>query len=309
MSVIGLHHVHLKVRDLPATLAFAADFGLVQTAKRDEKFYLRGSGSASYHLILEAADVSSLVGIAFEVESQDDLDRALREHGGTDEGVLDGPGGGQSVALKDPEGIDVHLVTGIDARAADPLPPSLVLNQGPDSPRRGAWQRKIALGPPPLLRLGHIGLFVRDFAACDAWYRNVLGLIASDLLYAGDPSHLVGGFYRVDRGQEWVDHHTLAFFGFGKSELHHMSFEVQNAEAQFVAHRWMLQKKHEPIWGVGRHPLGSHVFDVWRDPSGYRFETFSDTDLCTADVETGLHPIAEAQMDLWSDRNVDAYFA
>ena len=198
---------------------------------------------------------------------------------------------------------------GIARREPDPLAPGRIHNHGLERPRRGVTQAKAPLGAPQLIRLGHIGLFVRDMAACDLWYRDVIGLLPSDLMYAGNPGNVVAGFYRLDRGDDWVDHHTIAFFGMGKSELHHASFEVQDSEVQFVGHRWMRQRGHESIWGVGRHPKGSHVFDVWRDPSGFRFETFSDTDLCTADQPPDVFPIQEATMDLWSDRSHEDYFA
>jgi catechol 2,3-dioxygenase-like lactoylglutathione lyase family enzyme len=184
----------------------------------------------------------------------------------------------------------------------------MIINQGPDKARRGPVQYQPPLEPPKLLRLGHVGLFVRDFKACDAWYRKVLGLLPSDLMYAGEPANTIAGFFRINRGSEWVDHHTVALFGFGKSDLHHISFEVQNAEAQFIAHRWLAGKGHKTVWGVGRHPKGSHVFDVWREPSGYRFETYSDTDLCTADKPPGVFDITTMEMDLWSDRSHEAYF-
>jgi catechol 2,3-dioxygenase-like lactoylglutathione lyase family enzyme len=305
MPLIGLHHVHLKVRDLGATLAFATDFGLVEAEERAGRHFLRGAGSSIYSLVLEAAPESSLAGIAFEVDDERDLTRA----GASEVRALDGPGGGRGATLTDPNGIAIHLVTGIARREPDRLPPLMTLNQGAEKSRRGVWQHKAPLGPPPLLRLGHIGLFIRDWKACDAWYGEVLGLIPSDLLYAGAAENVIGGFYRVDRGEEWVDHHTVAFFQMGEPGLHHLSFEVPNPETQFMGHRWMSQRQHESIWGVGRHPLGSHVFDVWRDPSGNRFETFSDTDLCNAAIPPEKHSIAEAQMDLWSDRDVHNYFA
>lgn len=305
MALIGLHHVHLKVRDLAATRAFAADFGLIEAGKVEGRIFLRGVGPSSYHLVLEAAPESSLAGITFEVDDAGDFDRPGA--GATFD--LDGPGGGRAAELTDPGGLTVQLVTGVARREPDPPSPLMTLNQGLDKSRRGVWQHKPPLGPPPLLRLGHVGLYIEDWRACDAWYREVLGLIPSDLLHAGPPENVVGGFYRIDRGAEWVDHHTVAFFQMGAPGLHHLSFEVPNPETQFMAHRWMSQRQHESIWGVGRHPLGSHVFDVWRDPSGNRFETFSDTDLCDATIPTAKHPIADAKMDLWSDRDVADYFA
>lgn len=91
--------------------------------------------------------------------------------------------------------------------------------------------------------------------------------------------------------------------------LHHMSFEVQDIEQQMVAHRHLRKQGHQPVWGVGRHPLGSHVFDLWKDPNGLRFETYSDTDLCNDQRPTGDHDVAHSEMDLWSNESAEPYFA
>ena len=60
---------------------------------------------------------------------------------------------------------------------------------------------------------------------------------------------------------------------------------------------------------VGRHPHGSHVFDVWRSPDDARFETFSDTDLFQASDGTNLHDISTVIMDEWLDDGPERYFA
>jgi hypothetical protein len=83
---------------------------------------------------------------------------------------------------------------------------------------------------------------------------------------------------------------------------------VQDYESQFVAHRWLLSKGWESNWGVGRHPLGCHVFDTWFGPNRYRFETFSDTDLLNQDHETGHYDISKHELDMWSDKPPDSYF-
>lgn len=309
MAILGLHHIHIRVSDLEGTRAFAKDFGCheVQVAP-DGKVYLRGAGAEAYMLVLESAATSSLAGLAFAVDDRADLERAIATNGASSVRSLSGPGGGEAVTMMDPEGTAVHLVHGVERRTPTPLRPPAILNQGADKERRGAPQFQPPLEPAQLLRLGHVGLFVRNFKACDAWYRKALGLIPSDVMYAGSPQNTVVGFYRIDRGSQWVDHHTVALFGLGKSDLHHISFEVQNPDAQFIAHRWLDSKGHNPIWGVGRHPKGSHVFDVWREPSGYRFETYSDTDLCTAEIATGVFDITTMDMDLWSNRSHEPYF-
>jgi catechol 2,3-dioxygenase-like lactoylglutathione lyase family enzyme len=309
VALLGLHHVHLRVRSLSETRSFAKDFGLREaTGVAGPAIYLHGAGAGAYQLVLEAAEESSLAGLAFSVESRADLERAIAKHGASPVRALQTPGGGEAVTLTDPEGTSIHLVFGVATRAREALQPAITINQGPEKTRRGEAQYQPPLEPPQLLRLGHVGLFVSDFKVCEVWYREVLGLVPSDVMYAGVPQNLVAGFYRIDRGSEWVDHHTIALFGFGKSDLHHLSFEVQNPDTQFIAHRWLEKQGHKSIWGVGRHPKGSHVFDVWRDPSGYRFETFSDTDLLTADAPPGLFEITTMEMDLWSNRSHQAYF-
>ena len=310
MAIKGLHHIHLIVTDLPAGIAFANDFGLIKVERDGDRVYLRGVGTAPYLVVLEEGPQAQLGALSFEVDSEADLYEAVAKHGASVPVALKGPGAGMAVSLRDPNGFTIQLVHGITPRTRDPLPAAMVHNQGYEKARIGEVQAKSPLGPPPLMRLGHVGIYVQDWAASDAWYHDVLGLIPSDLMYFGKEEIKVGGFYRLDRGAEPVDHHVVGMFSLpGKQGLHHLSFEVPNAEAQFMAHRWLSQRRREEIWGVGRHPLGSHVFDVWKDPNGFRYETFSDTDLMDASVPAGLHSIENMEMDLWSDRDVEIYFA
>lgn len=142
MAIKGLHHIHLTVSDLAAGVAFAQDFGLVEAAAVGQERYMRGLGCHSYLVVLEEGRGLEFSRLAFEVDDDADLGRAINEHGAS-----------------------------------------------------------------------------------------------------------------------------------------------------------------------ARHPLGSHVFDVWKDPDGFRYETFSDTDLLNASTQTGLHAIQDMEMDLWSDRDVEFNFA
>ena len=144
------------------------------------------------------------------------------------------------------------------------------VNTGAAKDRRGVTQHKPPLGPPQLLKLGHIGIFVNDFARQSLWFETVLGLLPSDILYAGTPDHGIGGFFRLNRGADWVDHHTLAVFGMDRSDCHHVSFEVQDLKRSSWRIAGCRSRVGSRSGALGRHPLGSHVFDVWRDPSGYR---------------------------------------
>jgi len=309
MALLGLHHIHLGVPDIKASTAFLQDFGFHSAGEDGDTRYFRTSGSIPYSVVLDPTNKPGLLAFALEVDSEDDLERAVEEHGATSPQVLERPGGGMYVSLTDPDGKTVNLVYGSGKRALDESKcPHLEVNYGHVKPRKGKSQNFVPPGPAQLLRMGHVGLFTVNMAASDKWYREVLGLIPSDLFYAGKPDNYIAGFYRIDRGDEYVDHHTVALFGMGRNDLHHVSFEVQDSEVQFTSHRYMKQQQHDLVWGVGRHPKGSHIFDLWREPSGYRFETFSDTDLCTADQKTVPVPIQEQEMDLWLDQSHEPYF-
>ncbi len=55
-----------------------------------------------------------------------------------------------------------------------------------------------------------------------------------------------------------------------------------------AGHEHLKLAGYQQDWGVGRHVLGSQVFDYWRDPWGYRVEHWTDGDVFTADVPTNV---------------------
>lgn len=73
----------------------------------------------------------------------------------------------------------------------------------------------------------------------------------------------ITAFMHLDRGQEMVDHHSFFFFEGPKSHVHHSSFEVHDFDIQSLGHQWLEDKKYKLALGVGRHVLGSQIFDYW----------------------------------------------
>lgn len=309
MRIVGFHHVRFGVTDLATTERFASDFGLKTVETRNGLLYMATGGGDAYAYVAEQSETRRFAGMAFTVESLEDLKEAVEKHGATPIEPSDAPGGGVSVRLTDPEGQSIWLLHGVSESVPAPRQPSLNLNVPGDRKRYNAAQATRELGPANLFRLGHIGLYVKDFSTMAAWYEDVLGLRASDTMHTGDPENKIVGFFRIDRGETWVDHHTVFLAQWGKTDCHHISFEIEDFEAQFIAHRWLESRGWKPNWGVGRHPLGSHVFDVWFDPDNYRFETFSDTDLVNEHHEGGNHDVHHQQMDLWSSDTPERYFA
>ena len=117
-------------------------------------------------------------------------------------------------------------------------------------------------GPSQVHKLGHFGLCVTNFAKSLAFWTGHFNLKPSDLLY--DPEGRdITTFMHLDRGHELVDHHCFFFFEGPKSHVHHSSFEVFDFDTQVLGHDWLIKKGYENCWGVGRHILGSQIFDYW----------------------------------------------
>lgn len=304
----ALHHLRFGVTDLARTEAFTTDFGLHKVSGDARELYMRSAGAEAYNYVAELDSQSGLKCVAYSVESLADLQQAVSRYGASAIRTLASPGGGQAVTLHDPDGMRVDLVYGVETRMPDGLRPDLVFNFGPVKQRLNRPQSLQKKGPPQLMRLGHVGIYVKDYAACAKWYQDVLGFLPSDLLYAGHPDNTICGFFRLNCGTEPTDHHTIFLAQYGKSDLHHLSFEVQDFEAQFMAHTWLKERGWEPVWGIGRHGLGCHIFDVWMDPNGYRFETFTDTDQFDAAYQPGHHSVVGNPVDLWCDDPPDRYF-
>src|SRR5438105_4466384 len=100
------------------------------------------------------------------------------------------------------------------------------------------------------------------------WYREMLGLRCSDDVYADRKDNIVGSFNRLDRGEDYVDHHAFFCIRSDKAGLNHLSYEAADIDDIMIGHEIMKAKGYEHFWGIGRHSLGSQVFDYWGDPWG-----------------------------------------
>ncbi len=254
-GITDIHHVIYGHQDLDAAERFYRDFGMNTAERCERRLYLRGAGPAPYLYGAELAPRAGFVAVAFAVESAAAMRRFAATPGASSPAPLEGLGGGQRVSLHDPDGFRIDLVHGIAAAAPLPMRPALMINTASDKRRRGAVQRP-EKAAAKIGRLGHVALFVSNFARSRAWYEQTLGMLTSDVLYNGTPDRTVGGFLRCDRGEEWVDHHTVALFEGPSVHIHHSSYEVQDLDMLMMGREWLREWGHRPLWGVGRHVLG-----------------------------------------------------
>lgn len=285
IKVTDVAFVRFRVPDLGRMEAFLRDFGLVTAAREDGALYSRGSDPEAW-LHQAVSGEPGFAGVGFEVASAADLEAAAALPGASPIEPLDGPGGGRRVRFQDPDGFAVEVVHGRAPAAPLPVERALPYNTGTAQPRVNQLQR-VPRGPARVKRLGHCVLRVTDFRASAAWYRERFGFLVSDQVYVGDPEQVITAFMRCDRGEVPVDHHSFLCVGTGQPGFDHAAFEVEDIDAVMLGHEYLHGAGHEHHAGVGRHVLGSQVFDYWKDPFGHVLEHFTDGDLLDASVKPG----------------------
>ena len=272
-------YVRFAAPDLGAMRAFLEDFGLAAVESSDSGLYMRGRGSAPFLHATEFGD-PRFVALGLRLSGLADLER-LAAAEGVAIAPLAAPGGGWMVRLTDPDGHVIEAVAG--QISAEPLAAQAPVpwNSVHDRSRLRAVKR-VAAGPARVQRLGHAVLNVSDFRASERWYKDRFGFITSDEV-ALSPEVSIGAFLRCDRGEIPTDHHTLFLMQSpGGPGFNHAAFEVGDLDDLMAGHQHLASAERQQAWGVGRHILGSQVFDYWRDPWGHTLEHWTDGDLFTA---------------------------
>lgn len=297
IKVRDIAWVRFAAPDLDRMESFLSDFGLVRAERGAGGLYMRGSGPDPWiHHTLQGEP--GFAGLAFEADSAEDLAAAAQMEGASPVEPVDGPGGGSRVRFTDPAGYPVEIVHGREAAQPLPVERAAPLNTGGAQRRIGVGQR-LTPGPCRVKRLGHAVVRVPDFKTCNEWYQSRFGLIRSDEVYLGDPENLILAFMRCDRGEIPTDHHTFLCIGVGEPGFDHAAFEVEDIDAVMTGHDHLGKAGYEHKMGVGRHVLGSQVYDYWNDPWGHTLEHFTDGDLFDASVKTGLHDPGTALANQW----------
>ncbi len=296
IKVHDIAYVRFAAPDLDAMERFLVDFGLVPS-RSGNTIYSRGTDPSPYFHVTEQGEAAFL-GAAFEAASAEDLVAASKLDGASPIEKLDAPGGGQRVRFTDPDGYVIDVVHGREL--LEPLSPRRAepFNLGDDRKRLGVLQR-VQAGPSSVKRLGHLVLRGSDFRRSEQWYKSRFGFLSSDEIYLGDKDNVITAFMRCDRGEAYSDHHTLLCVGLGELGFDHAAFEVEDIDAVMLGHDHLAKAGYEHHAGIGRHVLGSQVFDYWKDPLGNVLEHFADGDLLNASHSTGQYDPATALGTQW----------
>lgn len=278
IRIEDIAHVRFAAPDLPAMRSFLDDFGLI-CFEENGKLYGKGRDGRPFLHVTEPGEARFLA-VGLRAASVDDLETLAASQGTCVEDLRE-PGGGKIVRLTDPDGYRVEVVAG-QAKQEDVRPVAdLPRNTAAEKPRLRQSVR-LAASPANVIRIGHAVLKVSDFRTSETWYKDRFGFLTSDEVEAARDVPL-GAFMRCDRGDQPSDHHTIFLAQLpGELGLLHAAFEVANLDDLMLGHQFLKSKKRVSAWGVGRHIMGSQIFDYWKDPFGNELEHWTDGDLFTA---------------------------
>jgi hypothetical protein len=280
---------------------FLTHFGMIRSARTPTALYMRGSDPAHHIHVTEKGD-PKFVGFAYYAASEADLQRVAKAPGASAVEKIDEPGGGQRVRLKEPNGYQIEVVYGIETLPPIPVPVQ-PMNTGAEPLRRAGELMRLRKSPSPIKRIGHGVMGTPKVRETVQWFQDTLGFISSDDVYMGEKDNLIGSFNRCDRGDEYTDHHTFFCVRNERAGLNHLSFEVPDVDAVFVDHQYLEKLgKYEHMWGIGRHLLGSQVYDYWCDPWRRVHERWADTDRLNAKSGSNLLSAEEALVSQWGER-------
>ncbi|WBY00238.1 VOC family protein [Ramlibacter tataouinensis] len=308
-KAIDVAYVIYQVDDLDRMETFMHDFGLVTAQRNAGQLCLRGASTAPVIHVTRKGPDNRFLGAALQMASRADLEALARLPGSSlVEPIDDLPGGGWRVRTTTPDGVPVDGVWG--QAPAEPLG-----LRDPNPFNAGTVKRRINASLRPqrepglVLRLGHFVLRVSDHAASKAWFHERFGLVDSDYLCVpGDESQVFGTFVRFDCGDEPVDHHSMLITQAAETGVHHCSFEMQDIDAVFGAHDYLLQKGYRLECGVGRHLVGSQIFDYWRDPFDFRVEHYTDGDVADSRYEPVRYAVAADETTQWGMQPPRTFF-
>lgn len=299
-KALSVAHVVYQVTDINLMESFMQDFGLVTAEKRQDTLFMRGAGPDPYIHVTRQGKDNRFIGGALRMQSRADLDVLAAMPGSSSvEQITDAPGGGWLVRMTTPDGVAIDAVWGQQDAAPLPHRHPNPFNAGDRKERINAALRP-KRGPGIVLRLGHFVLRVSNHNESLQWFRDRFGLLASDMVCVpDDPNRVMGTFVRCDRGQELVDHHSMLIIEAAETGVHHCSFELQDIDEVMVAHDHLVAKGYRLDCGVGRHLIGSQIFDYWRDPFGFRVEHYTDGDVADHQHIPGRYSVHVEDSTQW----------
>ena len=301
VQLVRLGHLNFEHPDLEVFTKFAKDFGFIEEKRIDDTIYYRGYGRDPFVYVATQSKSGKpcFKGPAFVAKNQEEFDKACKIAGAKVKDLADAPGGGKLCTIPRPNDTFMHVVYGQNERdfnPSDPPPTATHEVQGPyngpfEKRRCGEFQRYHE-GPALVHKAGHFGYVCKEFDEELEFYTSNFNLVHSDILshpLMKDIDFMT--FMHLDLGKEFSDHHIMFMSrappDVAETYIHHSSYEISDFDTQLIGHEWLAKNQWTSVWGVGRHILGSQIFDYWLDPSGFKIEHYADGDVVNEDKAVG----------------------
>jgi 2,3-dihydroxy-p-cumate/2,3-dihydroxybenzoate 3,4-dioxygenase len=244
-----LGYVAMRVTDLERSVKFYRDVvGLdVTEVRKNGTAFLRCSDYPR-DLVFYQADEPGVKRIAFEMESDTDLEKAERKLRNLGVAVhpvskteSDDLKQGRTIRFAVPtNGVPMELYSG-STKAATP------------------YQTTVA----QIIRLGHIVIGVKKFDETARWLMDDFGFKASDY---------VTGMFAFLRCWPNPYHHSLGLEAADVNKLHHIAFMVKDINDIGSAANRLRNAGAKIVFGPGRHVASLSIFLYFLDPDGMTIE-------------------------------------
>jgi|TARA_B100001964_G_C14143322_1_gene558505 catechol 2,3-dioxygenase-like lactoylglutathione lyase family enzyme len=300
VNVFDIAFVRLRSPDLDRQEKFLTDFGLFTSERSAKALYMRGT-DPFHHIHVTELGEPIFVGLAFHVMNEEVLQAASKLSGASPIQDVDEPGGGRRVVLQEPNGYQIELIHGMAQLEPIEVEPN-TMNWREHRYSRVGEVKSLKKGPSRVKRIGHVLLASPKQKETNQWFKETLGFIESDHFHGvNEPEEPIATFSRVNRGDDYVDHHVLACTKGPQAGLNHIGFEVQDFDDLALGHDHLIDRdEYDHVWGIGRHSAGSQIFDYWMDPWERVHEHNTDIDLLNVKNATNIMPISELRSQ-WGD--------
>ena len=297
-KVQEIAYLKLSVRDLSKSISFYTDFGLrvVHTSKTEATFSSYNRNSPC--LFLQSGNKDQLIGLGFFIDSNIEFSKLQESLNGEllfdSEFFKTHP----ILKLRDPSGLPIDIILSDEWKEQEVNNYS---HKGIKKTERQNIGFASKIEKPKVLRLGHAVLQRVEYIKNMKWYCHYLGLIPSDTQVLKKSKAPVLSFLRCDRGNLYTDHHTLVLAQGLSDKLEHYAFELESLDSVGKAKEYIKSKGWNSAWGIGRHILGSQIFDYLRDPSGLLVEHYCDGDRFDSSIPMGIHSISRKGLYIWGE--------
>ena len=302
-TAVDAAQVTYEAPDLDVMEKFLTAFGMTKVEGSNENIlYMRGTGTQHHIHVTRKAPKQRFIGASIEVASLADLEELAQKPGSTPVQESTAPGGGFEVVMIMPDGFEIRAIWGREK--AEPIKDRepFAFNNIRDKNRVNSFVRQ-PVAPCTIARLGHFVLHVTNHDETMAWLNDRFNFLPSDyFLPPGEEGPIVGTFVRLDLGEQLVDHHFMLVLQSDWVGVHHSSFEVTDLDAVMSSHEYLIQQGYQLEVGVGRHVLGSQIFDYWKDPFGFRIEHYTDGDIVDASHQPGRFNGTASDTTQWGNR-------